>query len=655
MLDLQTSTAHALRLAVTKYKHPYYEHTVKLARMYKAFITGEDLEYMLRKFDRRESEEDFKQANSIAQQITPAITSALMNPARKMVTVKPIVDRVDYGNPSGDQAKELTADLSTFYAGKDVDNYLNMLVDPSDADPNAYDVLTFEEFDNKKQKPAVFPVRVGSENVYDHSYVNGILEYLWLGFKIRYVTKPEQKQTSGEVIKAETAEGMRYVLYSANHHIVLEQIQGERIPALKNTLMDINGMEVVLKGDTGVVFHSAGAEDRYYLRVNDSEVYVVRFFDQKSGQVPAFRLGCRLDPYTGGRTCVNRWHDAVPYLKKSLKQVRELDLTTALHAFPQKIQYVSKCRATGCLGGMVHGNTECTSCKGSGFQTITTAQDHITLPMPKDGQDMIDPSKLIHYAVVPVDIIKVLVELVKETKSDAFKAVYNADIYGTSQVGKTIEEVQAQQQAIYDALQPYAMWWSASRTTVMMVYAAYTDRAKDLVVIHKFPRKFGFETTAIVLQLMRAAKESGASSAVKANINRQLIGQVFTDDPEAMKRAVTQARFDPFPGIDEGNIVSLISGGVATERSALMWTERATIFAEAEAKYPGDVSFYDLSDAKQNEVIKQILDEMLLAKEEKKAANVEMFAPKVGLDPDADMEDEEDKQNADMPPIDNAA
>jgi hypothetical protein len=633
MYDIQRATALSIPKVLGKVKHADHERTMELARMYRAFATGEDLKYMLRRFDRRESEADFEQACRIAQQITKPIVSALMAPAKKVPAVRPVIDRVDYGKETA-EAVDLRDMLSEWYGGKSVTEYMGTLLDKSDIDPNAFVILTFDPFDYWRDKPMVYPVHVGCENVWGFEYINGELAYLFLAFQIEYEVKPGYVDGSGKEVPAEKANGMRYVMYTADHHIVYEQIHKSKAPAgARKVLYDQNGVPVTISGDTGVQFSMGNEDPMYFLRNEADEVFGVRFYEQKSGRVPAFRLGCRPDALTDGRTCVNRWDEAEPYLKKSLKQVRELDLTTALHAFPQKLQYVSGCTAKGCNGGHMPSGEACETCKGDGFTTISTAQDHITLRLPKKPDDpRFELSKLVHYVPLPVELIQQMRDIVKETRSDCFKAVYGSDLYGQNNVGKTYEEVIAMNQAMYDSLKPLADWWCETYMTITHVYANYHDFGQNLVVILKLPQGLGFETSATAFQAIKAARDAGASVTITANLDASAINILFRDDTDALKKVKVQARFDPYPGMSPDTVVSLISGGKASDRSAMMWTERATIFRKAESQFTGDVTFYDVSETKQEEVINAIVDAMIAEKEAKAALAMPRFAAQTGFE-----------------------
>lgn len=632
-----------------KYRHPDWERTVELAREYKAFITGKDLEFMLRRFDRRESEADFTQANRIAQQITPAITSGLMNPARRLGKVKPTVDRMDYGRENDSKADQLRAGTEAFNNGVGFDGYMSQLVDPSDADPNGYVVLTFDDFDERYAKPTMYPVRIGCQNVFAAPWVNNELQYLYLGFAIRYEIQPAQLGADGTVIQpAQTAEGKRWAMYVDNHHIVANQVSKDAIPSgVIGKLLTADGTEVSITKDSGVAFSTGKAPAVYYFRSEKEILYEVTFFEQKSGRVPCFPVGCKRDPFTDGRTFVNRWHEAVPYLKKSLKQVRELDLTTALHAFPQKIQYVGKCRAKGCNAGYTPDGEACGTCHGTALTTIGSAQDHITFPLPKDSADMIDAAKLVHYVPLPVDLISQMRDIMKDTRSDAFRAVYGFDLFGDGRVGKTVEEVEAMNQSLYDALSPLASWRERTRATMTWVYAGYNDMAEGLKVAYRYPSNYGFETSAQLMAMMAKAKEAGAPTDYRASLGMKLVTATFSDDEVTLARVKTQTAFDPFPGFSEDAVLSYISGGKATERSALRYIEKATIFSKCEQSVTGPVTFYGLAETKQREIYEKVVDEMLAEMESNREPVV---MPPMGTDQMLDDTNPDPNTSPDLPP-----
>ena len=477
-------------------------------------------------------------------------------------------------------------------------------------------------------------MKFASADVWDFKYSKAELQYVWLHRDIEYVTRVDGGPTVNNPLakpKITTAKGHKFALYVHDHHIVFTQVKPDTIAVkTEDMLMDALGMPIVITGDKGVTF---GAETGYYFRKADGTLFVVEFFDQKSGRVPAFRLGCKNDTFTDARTCVNRWHDALPYLEKSLKSVSEFDLTTALHNFPQKIQYVGKCRATGCISGYLANGETCGTCQGSGIQTITTAQDHITYPLPKNAEDMRDLSQLVHYVALPVDLIQQMRDIIKDTKQDAIKAVFGSDIFSRDQVSTTATGKMIDMQSVYDALQPFAAWWAQVRTLTVYVFAAYHDKANNLRVVFRFPRNFKFDTVDELTARLEKLKD--ASPSVRSMVNMDLLAQLYVDDPKALKKAQTMERFNPYPGMSDGDVLALIGGGHAVEKNALLWTEKASVFLQAEMDYEGKaVGFYDLDEAKQKEVIDAIVDAMM----EERTTSAPEFAATTGVDAGAAMD-----------------
>lgn len=649
MIDLAKAASIAVDRAVTRYKHPDYDRTVKLRKDYTAFMTGEGLDEKMRRFARRESEADFKQRKDLTVHITKPITSAMIGPIRKLVNVKPVIDDIQY-EPSNDaKSKELRSLLSTFYGGRDVDHYLSSLIDPAEMDPNAFVVLAFENFDFRYEKPSTYPFRVACDNVWDFQYFNGALQYLWLQFTIQYTIDEGPMDNMGKR-KPIKKDGDRFVLYVDNFHIVFEQVKDTLSSKVEGVIMLEDGSPVVVT-DTSVQF-GKGDTPTYFLRTGKETLYTVTFYDQKSGQVPAYRLGCKPDGTTDGRTCVNMWDQAVPYLEKSVMQVSELDLTVRLHVFPRLIQYGPKCDNMSCNQGRGPNGDECETCHGTGMKTThTTAQDHILVPWPGIGQDFKDLSNFLHYADLPTETIQQMRDIVKDTYDSAIRAMYGSDIYVKNTVADTATSKLIEQQSIYDTLQPKASWWSESRITTTKVTAAFNDMGENLVVVHRFPRRLGFESADQLIQMRKAAKEADADPATLVALDRDIRENVLVDDPVQAKKAATWAKFNPFPGKSEATITALISGGLCTERSALLWTEQALIFDRAEEQYETkEVGFYDLSLPKQREVITGIVDALLEERTDEKQANMEKF--QLGMEPDPNADDTQDPnndQNVDQP------
>ncbi len=611
-IDLKKATAIAIDRAVTRYKHLDYPRTVQLRKDYTAYQTGEGLNEKMRRFKRRETEADFDQRKALTVHITKSVVSAMMGPERKLVNVKPVLDTISYDPENDKKAKDLRDITATFYGGRDIDHYQSTLIDPAEMDPNAFVVLAFDNFDFRYDKPTTYPFRIACDNVWDFQYFNGRLQYLWSQFTIQYVIDEGTPDPNTGKRKPVMKDGDRFVLYVDNHHVVLEQVKDTLTTNnIEGALMLADGTLVEVIGNNSVVF---GKEEvpRYFLRTAKDTLYAVTFYEQKSGQVPAYRLGCKPDGITDGRTCVNMWDQAVPFLEKSIMQVSELDLTTALHVWPRLLGYGPKCE--DCNGGLNVNGGECKTCGGPpGIKTThTTSMDHLLLPWPGRNEDLKDLTNVMTYVDAPVELIQQMRDIVKDTYDSAIRAMYGSDIYVKNTVANTATEKNIEQQSIYDTLQPRASWWSESRITTTQVTAAYNDMADGLKVIHRYPRRLGFESASELIGMRKAAKEAEVDPATLIALDEDIEENILLDDPDQAKRASTWRRFNPFPGKSEGTITALISGGAVSKRSSLLWTEQGTIFGKAEKEFMGKpVGFYDLDSDKQDDTIERIINDML--------------------------------------------
>lgn len=616
MIDLPKAKAIALDLVLSKAKHRDYDRTVTLTReYYRPIATGEGIESLMRRFDLRESEAAFDQRKRITQHTTEATWEALMNPIRKLESVNPTTDRIEY-EPRNDVYKErLMSVLDKYQGGKPVDFYIGSLTDIAEIDPNSFELVVFDPFDPLKEFPRPYSVHVPAEDAWNYHYFNGDLEWFMLHRDIKYIYRDANPMNPGD--KPVVKDGHRFVFYGSDHHILFEQVRPDLVGVPANKLIvDAIGVEVETP--------AFGVE--YYLKVSGTELYKVVFYEQKSGVVPLFRLGSKKDMQTDGRTCVSTLHPALRYLLKSIKQVSELDLTTALHVFPKEYSYVPPCAAEGCRDGNTIGGGKCEVCKGTGKMTIGTAQEMVTMALPDNPTEMIDLAKMSYYVPMPVELVQQMREIVEETRVNSFRAVWASDIYTKDQTNVTATAKMHELNNVYSALSTRVAWREFVKPYAVTVIANYLDVSANLEVATVMPQNLQYETAGDMIALVKEAQGAGVGSAVIQTLTINLIPRLTVDDPMAAKRAVTRERFNPFSGKQEATILALIAGGKVSEASEVMWTEMSSIFDEAEQQYEGkEVGFYDLAPAKQRDIIYAIRDRIIEERAAKKEENMQRF------------------------------
>ena len=630
MKDLQQRLTTVLRAVDGKVKHQDYDRVVLLTReYYRPLITGQDVGHLLKRFNRREDEAAYRQRLLLTQIITPAIHNTIMGPLRKVVSVKPTVDRADFGPQAKSDNEELARLVQDFYAGKNVDHYLgSVLLDQGAIDPNAFCLIGFEEFDPRTEKPSVYPTVVSCEDAWNFNYRNGELDWLLVHRSIKYTTKEapqpqttKKKLATGEPPKNVEKDGHWFCAYLKDHQAVFTQIDPGTISSTMEHVLLNKAGKAMPEDLTGLVFGNGG---EHYYRVSKSELYRVQFYDQKSGMVQAFRIGFVPDPETMGRTCVNFWHAALPYMLKGIKAGSELDLTAALHAFLQKIQYANPCKGFvdansqtwDCHNGYEAGTTRlCKKCGGSGWDVITTAQDHITMRLPRTKDEFLELSNLVHYVQLPVEVLNWQDGYVDKLEAKCYRAVYNTERFRQDQVQATATGELIDLQAVYDAVRPCVDWWSQVRVRTYRLAATFrmgSEKVKNLVLAHVMPRNLRYETTSEMVALRKSMKEAGLSGSMLMQVDSDLLEHLYVDDQVALKRAKTMLAFDPFGGKDEATCVQLISQDLTTKRVKVFWTNMALVFIEAEARAAANKEdFYELSRAKQQKYIDEVVDELI--------------------------------------------
>lgn len=654
-MNIETAFRIALPIVASKRKHQHYPRVVELSqRLYRPMVTGDKAEHLIKRFNLRESKEAHEQRLRLTELITPSISNTLMAPARKVPKVKPVVDTATFGPEAKEKDEKLNKAVHQFYAGKSVDHYFgSVLIDQGAIDPNAFCLVLFDDARGAYEKPKSYPVIIGSPDAWDFEFLNGELYWLMVHRDIEFVEvqpvepkKGEQKVTTGNITKEVKRKGHAFWLYTDMHHLYFVQVDPRKImPQTEGVLMTKAGQPVApanVKAASG-----DSPEEVYYYRPNSKELYEVRAYEHATGMVQGFRLGYVPDQTTKGETCVNLWNAAVPYMLKGIKAGSELDISAALHAFLQKIQYANPCQGSKdaegnhfeCNAGYKPTGDKCPTCNGTGYEAHTSGQDHITLRMPRTKDDAFDLGQLVHYVQMPVDTIKWQHEYVTALERSCYSAVYNSDRFRDPSANTTATGDIIDLQSVYDALKPLADWYSESRVKVYKLLASFEvgkDSVKELKIAHEFPRNMRFETLSERVKLLGEMRNAGASASALAQVNEDILEDLYIDDPAALKKAKVMASFDPFVGKSEASIVSMISQDLTTKENKVLWTNFGYVFAEAEERAAtkkdenGDpVNFYDMARPAQQELVDEIVAELVEDMEEEAIAN-EPLIPGMG-------------------------
>ena len=554
------------RVAEGKQKHPLYKRTCELAIEYRAFVTGDGLDKFLRQFVRRESEELFEQRKRITQHVSTSVLDAIMSAFRK--AHRAARTRVlEYAGGEGDAKKAaLEMILGEFTADMGVDDWVyTRVLELNETDPNALIVLEWEPFDFKRQNAKPYPFEVHSEDALDYKRdQRGELLYL--------------------IARAPGAfGGERLTLYMKNASFSLDEVK-------------VKGTQAPPPGTRKI-------GQKYWLFTEHPP--------HGLGYVPAFRVGYKRDPLTGGNSFVAPYQPAMPILHKQLKANSELDLTRSLHAHPLVVRVGEPCDAQGCYGGKVYGEGGehvCGTCQGTGYKKRpTTTQEEIVVTPAKTG-DLPDIERTILYKTPPVEFLQWMDGHVERLTEQAKRAVFNAEIFTQTQVAKTATGENLDMDAVYDTLYPYMLKIAQVWNFVVKGVADITDKSAGLtanMLIRRDGRLKGFDA---LLEDWRKANETGAGPLVKRRIEADIANAMFADEPEKYQQWQTRERYNPFSGQSEGQIMYLLASDLVPKEQKVLYSNLGYIFDNVEKARP---DFYSLARKDQDALVNAVVSDIV--------------------------------------------
>lgn len=611
---LDDAIALSRRFITTGERHYLYQHVNDLADTYTALKTGKKMELLMRRFVRREDDEAFQQRLDLTIAITPAVTSTLEKPYNKVLRNDKIKKYFDFKTKlRNDAVKQMR---ESFYGrkrskNKGLDYWIKsrfpML---AFCDPNSWVVLQWGKPASSAEVVQPRPYEVPSCNAWNWEEDNEETKWLWVHVDIMF--NKLQKNASQKIKDARAAAvfieeaGDKFTLYDEDSTIVHTQVDPEYLKS------------------SGYKY---ATNEQLYKDIKSGNWYIMATYLPNLGFVPAYRLGWVDDVETKGATKVNGWHSAMPYLMKSVKTVSEMDLTMALHTFPQKMQYVQACPGSesggirkGCNSGKTGDGNICSACKGAGFKVHTTAQDALYFKLPVDAEknDLLDLDKMLVYKGPPIELLTFQKEYIKDLKVDCSNAVFTQSQQTKTSGGAgaggsgasapiTATEVSNNSEGTKDALLPFIerymdMW-------IFFIYAfgrlAGVPDDADVVVVCVFPADLKLKSLDELLTDLKTAKEAGAPSFLIDQINSDIAAVMYQGDDDAQSRYDTRHRFFPFNGQSPDEIAFNVSSSFVTRYTKVLYANFEAIFNDIDFENPG---FWFMSFDEQAPIVEDMVN-----------------------------------------------
>lgn len=564
--------------------HKDHEHCVKLAKEYKAHVSGVGLSDMLKQFNKREDENMFKQRKRLTELISKPVASSIKKPFYKISRNQNVISEIKVEDKPKDEAIKIM--MSKFYGTNSLnkqglDFWLkNRFLELSFVDPNAFVVVEWLA-KNPTEILEPYPFEVSSEEAINYTMKNGVLKSLTTRIKVNRTFKSDKLEVKSVDSFTFYEEGFSVTIcefcpkYYAEQGITLSDKQKSFKEEKKNFLLTYN--------ETNLDF------------------------------IPAFRVGYLRDDATDGRTLVSPFDSALPYFRKMLKAVSELDLSITLHTFPQKIQFVSACKHSEgnqrCVNGRLSLTQEtCPNCSGTGLEVHRSGQDAIYYKMPEDPSEMFDIEKTLAYKSPPIELIKFQDEYVRSLKKDAHLSVFNSTMFLTTdpEFAKTATEIDFNSEGIHDTLFPFSEKYSEAWRTIVKIFVKLSGHSGDYAIKHQFPSDLKIKTTSMLINELKTANDSNAPSFFIDQISSQLAQQIYNGDALSLTKYETRHKFYPFNGKSKDEVMFLMTSSHVSEKTKVLYANFETIFEHIEKKNP---SFYSMEFTKQNKIVEEAVKE----------------------------------------------
>ena len=586
-MDITPKIESLQRMIKSKKTHSDFARVVEIAKEYKSHVSGIGLEEYLKQFNLREDDAMFEQRKRLTNAISKPVASSIKKPFYKVSRNRNIKTEIEI-----EDKKKLDAVnkmVRNFYGSDKLNNrgldfwLKNRFLELVFVDPNSWIVVEWEAKPlNEVLEPV--PFEVSCENVINFKFKNGVLQNLLVKTEELQMMFNGRKEAKEEVVDA-------YTLYEIGWSLKMVPVDPQLIK-----LVDLASNQKLVVDDSKV----------------KEVVYLATYNETKLDFIPAFRVGYLRDEATDGRTFVSPMDYAIPYFRKALKAVSELDLSIALHTFPQKIAYYSPCQHRDgnnkCKDGtMMPSKSTCSSCHGTGIAIHKSGQDIILHKMPEDKSEMFDLDKSMVYRTPPIELIKFQDDYVRSLKEDAHLAIFNSTMFLMTEKGfaKTATEVDFNSEGINDTLFPYTEKFSEIWKTIVQICIKLSGFNGQFSLKHIFPSDLKLKSTGMLMNEYKIASDSNAPSFVIDQITAEIAGQIYNGDDLAMKKFEVRRKFFPFKGNSKEEIALFMATPYVAVFTKILYANYEAIFTDIEKENP---TFYVMDYTKQWEILTKAVE-----------------------------------------------
>lgn len=598
------------RILTEKYRHPSLKRADEMRSLLVTVLTNRDYQNLLVRYERRQSEDQFKQQIKITNATLSSIGKRLVRRFVKAARVTGIDKRIEIEKNEAATTR-LQTKCNTFYENRPIENYLLRFVDLYGLiDANAFVALHFKPFETGSE-PVVYPVLWPCTQVHDFRYSEtGILDYL-------IVSMPKTIRTKGTDGRTVDKKVTDYLQYERGRQtLYTEIVEGRQLPE-----GEVIQFDVLVKPDRLL-------SDGNKLR------YIATTFETNTNEVPVMRLGYETDPEDLG-LCVSPLFAAEPHFKDYVRLKSNLDVTMLLHVYQRLFQYVEKCpgenpaQGITCQSGKRFAtDIECTKCKGKGYTVHDNGMDVVYLPLPDNPAEIIPLDKLAFYLTPEISVVDKLENQLNSLEYHKIPiTIFGTELLqrvdGSQGVSKTATETNLNADQVSDTLRPFVEQRSLIYKFLVRQIALFNDIADSLTVNYEYPADLAVETTGELLDQLKKANDSGANSHVTELLSDRVARTMLRDKPRDLLRYEVQRRFLPLNGKNADERTYLLASELVPKRTKVLFANFDSIIDElVEEGQENRQDFMALPYGEQNALIDAKLETLMQTLESERPAPI---------------------------------
>lgn len=363
-----------------------------------------------------------------------------------------------------------------------------------------------------------------------------------------------------------------YVLdFQENHHCTLLSKEKSIVRVGKD---DVKEGRIIYFIDKGLVrkFEQYGQKDDFTF----NETWA---FEQKSGYMPAFKIGGFIESFENGQILYKSFiSDALDAWDESLRRYSDHQVNMVLHLHPYEWEIADSECAT-CKGKGVVGHrgasgyieSDCKACHGAGKTTTRTpfgrklikpaaamgVNNNVAIPTP--------PAGIVERDIASIDFLK---KEYKDKIKEGLSALNMEFVMDEPELNSGVAKVVDRQELnnYVGTVYRHIVENILIPSYYFIAHWRYEGIADDVLPVINVPSKFDLLTSDVLANRLKTAKDGKFASSILNKLEMDYAKKEFGDDSRDAKIMQVVAELDPLPNkTEDEKMVILGNGGVTKE------------------------------------------------------------------------------------------